>query len=61
MVLKYSFLHKLHHFSFVATASVFNIILMRNHELSEGIEVLNKEGEVVGTSVVAAREVLVNV
>ena len=30
---------------------------MRNHELGEGIEVKNKEGEVVGTSVTAARRV----
>ena len=40
-----------------AVANICNIMLMRNHELWEGIEVKNKDGEVVGSSVVAARKV----
>ena len=32
-------------------------MLMRNHELGEGIEVKTEEGEIVGTSVTAARRV----
>ena len=32
---------------------------MRNHELTEGVEVKNKDGEVLGTSVVAARRVCI--
>ena len=38
-----------------ATASTLNAVLMRNHELREGIVVVDEEGEEVGTSVVAAR------
>ena len=34
---------------------------MRKNELSEGIEVTDKEGQVVGTSQVAAKQVLVDV
>lgn len=41
----------------VASASVLNVILMRNSELSDGIEVVNKDGEPLGNSVVAARKV----
>lgn len=32
-------------------------MLMRNHELSEGIEIKNQDGEIVGTSLIAARKV----
>lgn len=39
----------------VATASTLNSVLMRHHELREGIEVVDDQGNVVGTSVVAAR------
>lgn len=42
-------------FPAVATASTLNAILMRNHELREGIVVVDEMGEEVGTSVVAAR------
>lgn len=42
----------------VMTASTLNVVLMRMHELDEGIEVLDKEGEVVGTSKVAAKKAL---
>lgn len=35
-------------------------MLMRNHELSEGIEIKNQDGEIVGTSLIAARKVPVN-
>lgn len=38
-----------------ATASTLNAILMRNHELREGIVVVDDVGCAVGTSVVAAR------
>ena len=41
-----------------ATASTLNSVLMRNHELWEGIEVVDDEGNVVGTSVIAARRVI---
>ncbi len=40
-----------------ATASVLNVILMRNHELSEGIEVTTKDGESLGNSKAAAKKV----
>eukprot|EP00058_Branchiostoma_floridae_P023461 XP_002608951.1 hypothetical protein BRAFLDRAFT_116212 [Branchiostoma floridae] len=42
----------------VATANVFNLILMRNNELREGIEVTDKEGHLVGTSKTAAKHAL---
>ena len=42
----------------VATASTLNVILMRRHELNEGIDVVNKKGEVVGTSKLAAKKAL---
>lgn len=38
-----------------ATASTLNAVLMRNHELREGIVVVDDVGCAVGTSVVAAR------
>lgn len=44
----------------VASANVCNVILMRNNELSEGIEVVDKDGNNVGTSVVAAKQVRKN-
>lgn len=40
-----------------ATANICNVVLMRNHELFTGIEVKDKEGNVVGTSKIAARKV----
>ena len=43
----------------VATASTLNSILMRQHELREGIEVVDEKGEVVGTSKIAAKKVSV--
>lgn len=45
-------------FPAVATASVSNVVLMRNSELSEGINVLDKNGKVVGTSKIAAEKAL---
>ncbi|KAK3758994.1 hypothetical protein RRG08_005620 [Elysia crispata] len=45
-------------FPATATASTCNVLLMRNNELSEGIEVLDKQGNVVGTSQVAAKKAL---
>jgi len=45
-------------FPAVATASTCNVLLMRNNELSEGIEVLDKNQNVVGTSKIAARKAL---
>ena len=41
----------------VATANICNVVLMRNHELFTGIEVKEKDGNVVGTSKIAARKV----
>ncbi|XP_055885994.1 sideroflexin-5-like isoform X1 [Biomphalaria glabrata] len=45
-------------FPAVATASTCNVLLMRNSELYEGIEVVDKENKVVGTSKVAAKKAL---
>ncbi|XP_072177352.1 sideroflexin-5-like [Diadema setosum] len=45
-------------FPAVATAGVCNVTLMRFSELQTGIEVLNHENEVVGTSKVAAKKAL---
>ncbi|GFR82787.1 sideroflexin [Elysia marginata] len=45
-------------FPATATASTCNVLLMRNSELSEGIEVLDKQGNTVGTSQVAAKKAL---
>ena len=39
----------------VAIASTLNAVLMRNHELREGIIVMEESGKDVGTSVIAAR------
>jgi hypothetical protein len=41
----------------VGTASALNVFLIRKHELKEGIEVLDGEGKVIGTSQVAAKNV----
>uniref|UniRef100_A0A3Q0RBP6 Sideroflexin 5a n=1 Tax=Amphilophus citrinellus TaxID=61819 RepID=A0A3Q0RBP6_AMPCI len=45
-------------FPAVASANVCNVVLMRHSELSEGISVLDNNGNVVGTSKVAARHAL---
>ncbi|XP_072532982.1 sideroflexin-5a isoform X2 [Salminus brasiliensis] len=45
-------------FPAVATANVCNVLLMRHSELSEGISVLDEDGNVVGTSKLAARQAL---
>ncbi|KAJ4938981.1 hypothetical protein JOQ06_028444 [Pogonophryne albipinna] len=45
-------------FPAVATANVCNVVLMRHSELSEGISVLDDNGNVVGTSKVAAKHAL---
>ena len=42
----------------VATASTLNVILMRMHELDEGIDVVDKHGNVVGSSKIAAKKAL---
>uniref|UniRef100_A0A1I8HZJ3 SET domain-containing protein n=1 Tax=Macrostomum lignano TaxID=282301 RepID=A0A1I8HZJ3_9PLAT len=39
------------------TASTLNVLLMRNSELSEGIEVFDENRQVVGTSKVAAKRI----
>lgn len=41
-----------------ATASTCNVLLMRNSELSEGIIVFDKDENVVGSSKVAAKKVI---
>ena len=40
-----------------ATASTCNVVLMRNSELAEGIEVFDKLNNVIGSSKVAAKKV----
>ncbi|XP_053290014.1 sideroflexin-5a isoform X2 [Pleuronectes platessa] len=45
-------------FPAVASANICNVLLMRHSELSEGISVLDDQGDVVGTSRVAARHAL---
>eukprot|EP00064_Thunnus_orientalis_P006189 superscaffoldBa00000635_g6205 len=45
-------------FPAVASANVCNVVLMRHSELSEGISVLDDNGNVVGTSKMAARHAL---
>ena len=45
----------------VATANICNVVLMRNHELFTGIEVKEKDGNVVGTSKIAARKVSIEI
>jgi hypothetical protein len=44
-------------FPAVASANVCNVMLMRNHELMNGIRVENENGEIIGTSLIAARKV----
>jgi hypothetical protein len=39
----------------VMTASTLNVVLMRIHELDEGINVVDKDGQVVGSSKLAAK------
>ncbi|XP_020777312.1 sideroflexin-5a isoform X2 [Boleophthalmus pectinirostris] len=45
-------------FPAVASANLCNVVLMRQWELSEGISVVNEDGNVVGTSKVAAKYAL---
>ncbi|XP_078080747.1 sideroflexin-5-like isoform X1 [Mustelus asterias] len=45
-------------FPAVATANVCNVVLMRHSELEEGISVLDVDGNVIGSSRVAARHAL---
>ncbi|XP_036429841.1 sideroflexin-5a isoform X2 [Colossoma macropomum] len=45
-------------FPAVASANVCNVLLMRHSELSEGVSVLDENGNVVGTSKLAARRAL---
>jgi tricarboxylate carrier len=42
----------------VMTASTLNVVLMRIHELDEGIDVMDKTGRVVGNSKLAAKNAL---
>ena len=42
----------------VCTASTLNVILMRIHELDEGIDVMDKSGNIVGNSKLAAKSAL---
>lgn len=41
----------------LASANICNVGLMRHNELSEGIDVLDSNGKVVGSSKIAARHV----
>ena len=45
----------------LATANICNVVLMRNHELFTGIEVKEKDGNVVGASKIAARKVNIEI
>ncbi|XP_045188948.1 sideroflexin-5-like isoform X2 [Mercenaria mercenaria] len=47
-------------FPAVASANVCNVLLMRNNELTEGIEVMDKNYNVVGTSKVAAKKAVLS-
>lgn len=47
-------------FPAVASANVCNVFLMRNNELTEGIEVLDQNRNTVGTSKIAARKAVVS-
>lgn len=42
----------------VATAGAVNVVLMRLHEVDEGISVMDKNGNHVGTSKLAAKKAL---
>lgn len=41
----------------LASANICNVALMRHNELSEGVDVLDNNGSVVGSSKIAARHV----
>lgn len=43
----------------VVAASTLNVVLMRKHELHEGIDVINKNGQIIGTSQKAAKSALI--
>ncbi|XP_061895973.1 sideroflexin-5-like [Entelurus aequoreus] len=45
-------------FPAVASANICNVALMRHNELSEGIDVLDADGNVVGSSKIAARHAI---
>ncbi|XP_048584777.1 sideroflexin-5 [Nematostella vectensis] len=45
-------------FPATAAANICNVVLMRNHELFTGIEVKDKEGNIVGTSKIAAKNAI---
>ncbi|XP_056670063.1 sideroflexin-5 isoform X3 [Monodelphis domestica] len=45
-------------FPAVASANICNVVLMRHNELEEGIDVLDGDGNVVGSSRIAARHAL---
>uniref|UniRef100_A0A3Q2U7G1 Sideroflexin 5a n=1 Tax=Fundulus heteroclitus TaxID=8078 RepID=A0A3Q2U7G1_FUNHE len=45
-------------FPAVASANICNVVLMRHTELSDGIDVIDDSGKVVGTSKIAARHAL---
>ncbi|KAK3094907.1 hypothetical protein FSP39_007761 [Pinctada imbricata] len=45
-------------FPAVAAASTFNVLLMRNNELSTGIQVVDRNDNVIGSSKIAARKAL---
>ncbi|KAK1175147.1 sideroflexin-5-like [Acipenser oxyrinchus oxyrinchus] len=45
-------------FPAVASANICNVVLMRHNELTEGIDVLDSSGNVVGSSRVAAKHAL---
>lgn len=42
---------------FLASANICNVVLMRYGELEEGIDVLDADGNLVGSSKIAARHV----
>lgn len=46
-------------FPAVASANICNVALMRHNELSEGIDVLDRNGNVVGSSRIAAKHALI--
>ncbi|XP_037531626.1 sideroflexin-5b isoform X1 [Nematolebias whitei] len=45
-------------FPAVASANICNVVLMRHNELSEGIDVLDTNGNVMGSSKIAARHAI---
>ena len=51
-------LHFLYVFFFTATANIANVYLMRSSELQQGIDVYDQQGNLVGTSKVAAQKVI---